>query len=231
MKYYIDTEFHEYKMTNLERLNSNNTTDYLEVDTIELISIGIVAADGREYYAVCKEFDIKAAIENDWLFKNVICKILVDWGVDVDSIDTHFIKDYFNHNGKTREQIANEIKEFVYADHFKSPIEFYAYFADYDWVVFCWLFGRMIDLPKGFPMYCRDLKQILDEKAFWLPIIDRELTDKLVTQDSTSEDRLKAIKNMDLYPKQGENEHNALSDARWNKKLHKFLLSYFKVSL
>jgi len=41
---------------------------------------------------------------------------------------------------------------------------FYAYYADYDWVVFAQLFGKMKDLPKGFPMYCKDLKQSLDEK-------------------------------------------------------------------
>lgn len=31
--------------------------------------------------------------------------------------------------------------------------------CDYDWVVFCWLFGPMVELPKGWPKFCRDLKQ------------------------------------------------------------------------
>lgn len=39
---------------------------------------------------------------------------------------------------------------------------FWGYYADYDWVVFCQLFGTMMDLPKGWPMYCRDLKQWSD---------------------------------------------------------------------
>jgi len=77
--------------------------------------------------------------------------------------------------------------------------KFYAYYADYDWAVFCQLFGSMINLPKGFPMYCIDLKQELD-------MLNRP---DLETYPS--------------YPKQ-ENEHNALDDARWNKKLHKFIL-------
>lgn len=46
-------------------------------------------------------------------------------------------------------------------------------------------------------MYCRDLKQIADE--IW------EKTGKNTKFES---------------PK---NEHNALSDAKWNKELHKFL--------
>ena len=90
-----------------------------------------------------------------------------------------------------------------------SP-KFYAYYAGYDWVVFCWLFGKMIDLPKGFPMYCIDLKQSLDEK-----------------EDSF---RIKGSEGyMDLkkhthYPKQ-VNYHNALQDAIFCKNLHKFINS------
>ena len=59
-------------------------------------------------------------------------------------------------------EIRDEILEFVGAD--PSP-EFWGYYADYDWVVFCQIFGAMIDLPKGWPMYCRDLKQLADEKG------------------------------------------------------------------
>lgn len=29
----------------------------------------------------------------------------------------------------------------------------------------CQLYGPMIDLPKGWPMYCRDLKQLLDDRG------------------------------------------------------------------
>lgn len=50
-----------------------------------------------------------------------------------------------------------------------SPPEFWGYYADYDWVAFCWLFGAMIDLPKGWPMYCRDLKQVADDLGVRLP--------------------------------------------------------------
>lgn len=82
--------------------------------------------------------------------------------------------------------------------------EFYAYYADYDWVVFCSLFGRMIDLPKGFPMYCKDLKQILDERQEKLTNIN--------------------IKEQISYPKQ-KDEHNALKDAEWNFELYKHLQS------
>jgi hypothetical protein len=45
----------------------------------------------------------------------------------------------------------------------------------------------MMDLPEGFPYYCRDIRQEWDR-----------------------------LGNPEL-PKQGKGEHNALADARWNK--------------
>lgn len=87
--------------------------------------------------------------------------------------------------------------------------EFYAYYADYDWVLFCSLFGRMIDLPKGFPMYCVDLKQSLDDKVRSLPL-------------TNFEDDLARAKVSKRYPVQ-KDEHDALADAKWNFELFKYL--------
>jgi len=129
--------------------------------------------------------------------------------------------------GKSNKQIAKEVKQFVYkneeVDFCRNDIggnehysyaslntnpKFYGYYCDYDWVVFCWLFGKMVNLPQGFPMYCRDLKQILDEK-------------EMARQDGTD---MVELRNLPTYPKQ-ENEHNALDDAQWNLKLFQFLQS------
>ena len=38
------------------------------------------------------------------------------------------------------------------------------YYADYDWVALCQLYGRMLDLPGRWPMFCRDLKQLSCDK-------------------------------------------------------------------
>ena len=84
-----------------------------------------------------------------------------------------------------------------------SP-EFYAYYADYDWVVFCWIFGNMLALPKGFPMYCIDLKQIMAEKELAIQKISPTYS----------------IKKTKKYPKQ-RNEDNTIADVRWNEKLHR----------
>ena len=73
------------------------------------------------------------------------------------------MKYLINKYGKSNKQIAEEIKDFVYEPYMNShpmlfsndwhpkDINLYGYFSGYDHVVFCWLFGKMINLPKGFP--------------------------------------------------------------------------------
>ena len=55
MRYFYDTEFIE------------------DGSTIELVSIGIVAEDGREFYAVSTEFNASNA--NEWVRENVLSKL------------------------------------------------------------------------------------------------------------------------------------------------------------
>lgn len=117
MKYFLDTEFIEYP------------------NTIELISLGIVAEDGRELYLESSWVPWERA--SPWVLENV--------------------KPHLKGVGISLSLFPERILEFVGED--KSP-EFWGYYADYDWVVFCWCFGTMMDLPKHFPMYCNDLKQL-----------------------------------------------------------------------
>jgi hypothetical protein len=209
----------------------------------------------REYYAISKDFNLKQAWNNEWVRENVLKPILVELQV-IYNKETGFTKDGWEYNdlkyllnkyGKTNKQIAKEIVEFTKCDcqkgiqqsydHYNSKgictnnPEFYAYYADYDWVVFCQLFGTMMDLPKGFPMYCIDLKQTLDEKA--TSFTSRELSNmahpdckhnvfELLGNSKFNLTNLKCLQSHVNYPKQ-TNEHNALADAKWNYELYKFL--------
>jgi hypothetical protein len=40
-----------------------------------------------------------------------------------------------------------------------STPELWAYYSSFDWRAFCHLFGATADLPRGFPMFCRDVRQ------------------------------------------------------------------------
>ena len=153
-------------------------TEFIENGkTIDLISIGIVSEDDRYYYAISNEFDESKA--SDWVKENVLAQI---------KEESHLYK-------KPRSLIKNEILGFVFDANYKSSDkpEFWAYYADYDWVCLCQLFGTMMDLPKGFPMYCKDIKQLCDH-----------------------------LGNPQL-PKQENGNHNALSDAKHNKVMWQFL--------
>lgn len=230
MKYFLDTEFIEgFKkpISWLPTIGKFNKPYH----SIQLISIGIKAEDGREYYAISNEFNPKDA--NEWVTKNVLLPIYKECM----SGDMRNFADFNTRKnsgvtwgkGKSHKTILAEIKNFINAEFYdhggmmvlgsfipnKLPEpEFYAYYADYDWVVFCSLFGTMMDLPKGFPMYCKDLKQILDEKVS--VFCAKEI------QDTSFESAVKRIKMHKDYPKQ-TNEHNALADAKWNHELYKFL--------
>lgn len=214
MKYFIDTEFIEgfHKPMFGKRRHF-----------IDLISIGIVCEDGRTYSAISSEWRYKDA--DDWVKKNVIIPLYIST-VSGDARNSCDADNFHYHGfGKQNWQIAKEVLEFMseFIPGFdtgvssvlhrikKNPPEIYAYYADYDWVVFCSLYGRMIDLPEGLPMYCRDLKQMMDEK-----ISPSEI--KSIGYDRAV-DRIKVKPG---FPVQ-EKEHNALADANWNRSLYNFL--------
>lgn len=150
MRFWFDTEFIE------------------DGKTIDILSIGVVAEDGRTFYAEPEEADHSRA--SDWVKANVIPHL------------TGF--------RTPRAEIAQHLKMF-----FGEKPEIWAYYADYDWVALCQLYGTMMDLPNGWPMYCRDVKQLCDSKG----------NPKLPEQTST--------------------EHHAMTDAKWTRDAWQFLQS------
>ena len=136
MKYFYDTEFIE------------------NGKTIDLISIGIVCSDGREYYAISTEFNAKKA--SQWVKDNVLSQLPPkNW---TDQTSPRLRNEAIAHY-RTRHKIKREILDFIGDD---VP-EFWAYYADYDHVALCQLFGTMMNLPKNWPMYTKDIKQLCDD--------------------------------------------------------------------
>lgn len=178
MKYFIDTEFCE------------------NPGTIDLISIGMVSENGRSIYALNKNCDIDKAWKNKWLVDNVFLSIYKEYvhGDARNRVDFSkgTIKRIFFGYGLDNHAMQGLILSSIKDDEYP---EFYGYYADYDWVVFCWIFGKMIDLPAHFPMYCKDLKQMMNDKG---------LTKKWKQENCPDP----------------EGEHNALVDATWNRKLY-----------
>jgi len=204
MNYFLDTEF-------IERMHQSLFGKARHV--IDLISIGIVAEDGREYYAVSSEYNYSDA--SDWVKANVIQPLYIDT-VHGDMRNMFTVRDFNKTLGKSNMRIMQEVRSFCLNGQSEDP-SFIGYYCDYDWVLFCSLFGTMMELPGRFPKYCIDLKQTLDEKASWYS--DMSIPKLSVKQC------LEVMKMRNDYPKQ-ENEHSALADARWNKALYEFLRSF-----
>lgn len=184
MKYFFDTEFIEW------------------AGGIDLVSIGIVSEDGDTFYAESTNFDERNA--DQWVKDNVLAK-LEWWGNE--NANKGFCNSFSQQQPGntwktevfgTEALIASELLAWIGNPSTKP--EFYAYYGAYDWVLFARLFGRLINLPKGFPMYVMDLKQMMDHER-----LDSDWK-RTVCPDP-------------------EGEHNALADAHWNKKLYQSIIN------
>jgi hypothetical protein len=141
---------------------------------VTLISLGAIKENGTGFYEISSEFDPETA--NPWVVEHVIEKLPPK---------------------KPRLTVAEIAGKFLEWVGTEKP-EFWAYYADYDWVVLCQMYGAMINLPTGWPMFCRDIKQ-------WC--VD--------------------LGNPDL-PKQEKGEHDAMEDARWNKAAWEYLRDIYE---
>ncbi|WP_028932973.1 polyadenylate-specific 3'-exoribonuclease AS [Pseudonocardia spinosispora] len=107
--------------------------------TIELISIGVVDADGREFYAVSTEFDDRKA--GAWVRANVLPKL-------PSPADPAW---------RSRTAIRDDLLDFLTRPG--EDIELWAWIAAYDHVVLCQLWGAMPALPRPLPRFTRELRQ------------------------------------------------------------------------
>ncbi|BBX96891.1 polyadenylate-specific 3'-exoribonuclease AS [Mycobacterium lacus] len=147
MRYFYDTEFIE------------------DGRTIELISIGVVAEDGREYYAVSTEFDRERA--GGWVRTHVLPKLPSPaspvW--------------------RSRSQIRQDLESFfgVFSVGTNDPIELWAWVGAYDHVALCQLWGPMPDLPAAMPRFTRELRQLWEDRGCPpMPPRSRDAHDALV---------------------------------------------------
>lgn len=139
MKIYYDTEFIE------------------DGRTIELISIGMVSDDGREYYAVNRDMPKRKIRKRKWLMENVVPHLPKAHGDRRLTMPKRWLFDYANPVVKPRERIADEVMGFIRAAG--PDVQLWADYGAYDHVALAQMFGCMIDLPDGVPMWTNDLRQ------------------------------------------------------------------------
>lgn len=182
MNYFIDTEFIEDGVI------------------LDLVSIAIVAEDGRDMYALNAGARLMRA--SNWVIENVLVHLpgvskTEEGGIQVDNKYPNPMHGWIPMHG-----IMLKILDFIGDD--KDP-KFWADWGAYDWVAFARCFGRLIDLPKGFPMHVNDFQMLLD--IVGKPELPKEL----------------------LYD--AGDAHDALSDARILKKRVEYIASRFEITI
>lgn len=188
LKFFFDTEFME-------------TGRHLP---LELLSIGIVCENGQQLYL--ENMDARIELANDFVVKNVFpyLKMIVPLDNEVKVVKKRYTEAFEQDECLFHIQDVGEIvREWIFdacdnAGNYRP--EFWGYFCDYDWVLFCQLFGIMAELPKGFPYWCRDLKQLMEFVGI------EESLDELVGDKSI---------------------HNALADAKQIKKGYEIIDARF----
>src|SRR5688500_5575719 len=113
MKYFYDCEFHE------------------DGKTIDFISIGVVAEDGREFYRVSSEFDTRRVAKNQWLMDNVMSSIPHQQFIVADFEGKPYVRDIFVTDpfARTKQEIARDLFYFLSEDG-EQP-EFWAWYGAY----------------------------------------------------------------------------------------------------
>lgn len=138
-----------------------DTEFYNDGRTIDLISIGLVAEDGRELYLISTGFDLRRYDENTetarWLKANVAPFLPVvrppsgwEWNPEHKEYDDHVWN---------RHQIRDQIQEFLEVG--PGHVELWANYAAYDHVALTQLWGDMNQMPRVLPWYTNDLQQML----------------------------------------------------------------------
>lgn len=149
--------------------------------SIDLISIAFVAEDGREYYAVNADMDLGRIEQDEWLMKNVVSQL----------------PKTYEGAWKDKSVIAAEVLEFLLAGDGRP--ELWAWYSAYDHVAYAQLWGKMINLPAGLPMYTNDAKSLLH----WA---------------------LPRVQDRDGFPAQADGVHDALEDARHLKVRYDWIM-------
>lgn len=133
-------------------------TEFLEDGrTIDLISIGMVREDGAELYYVNRDAPWGRIKKNEWLMANVVPSLPQPHGDWRNHMPKRWLIDFHNPAVQSKKFIADAVRGFLTGDG-REP-ELWAWYGAYDHVVLAQLWGRMIDLPPGVPMWTNDLRQ------------------------------------------------------------------------
>lgn len=132
MKYYYDFEF---------------------LDTgreVMPISIGVVAEDGREFYAVWDDA-LDVCRMDEWLMGKVAPQL------PIDPDDNRYL-DLSARDVKSSYEIREDLLKFF--DEGDGKVELWGWFVAYDHLCLSQIWGKMIDVPAPIPQFSNDIRSL-----------------------------------------------------------------------
>lgn len=135
----------------------------LHKDT-QLVSIGLISEDGKEFYAEIG--GINTEVQDEWIKENVLDNTIMYGNASI----TDIVLDETNYHKGSKEEIREQLIEWL--NQFPE-VQIISDVCHYDFVLFIDLFGSAFDLPDNVSAYCHDINQdianfysIPDDAAF-----------------------------------------------------------------
>lgn len=115
------------------------------------ISVGVVAEDGREFYAVWNDA-LEVCSMDKWLWENVAPHL------PLNPEDSRLLD-----MTTTSVMSAKEIKDSIYNffNETGDSVELWGWFVSYDHLVLSQIWGKMIDVPAPIPQFSNDIRSLV----------------------------------------------------------------------
>ena len=173
----------------------------LQKDT-QLISIGLVSEDGKEFYAEIG--GINTNVQDEWIKENVLANTAMYGEVDI----TNIVLEETDYHKGNKEDIKQELVAWL--NQF-DDVEIVSDVCHYDFVLFIDIFGSAFDLPENVCAACHDINQDIGS---YYSISNRSAFD--FSREDILEEHGITIKG---------DKHNSLYDARVIRALYEVLHS------
>lgn len=197
---------------------------YADEKRILPISVGMVAEGGRELYLVNEAVGERTKLweeirASEWLMHNVVPHLPLkpegdekpwSWSENrakYGGAAGSFRLDMDSNVVAPMRMIRNAVRDFI----LETPDpELWAWYGAYDYVALVQMFGRMVDLPQGIPMWTNDIRTLamLAGDRVYVP----------------------GTKGDDETPKHQGREHHALDDAKHDRVLFEFYAPLVQVA-
>ncbi len=119
-----------------------------------LISIGLIAENGRKFYAEFNDYDKKQC--NDWIKTNVIANLMNLQPLGKPNASAVWPPDCYC---GTKRRIASELRRWF--SEFGEPVQLISDVCAYDWILFCDIFGGAFEIPENVSPAPVDINQMI----------------------------------------------------------------------